>query len=207
MIAIGATVYLSILTIGGIDDIFSRIMASLFFGVGLFWVVMFDTWLWTGKIGRLFHNKPSYLLDLLFCIVTNFIGIIGFCLLVSLTRLGDSLAETAKVLVETKQNDTWYSILILSFLCGLIIYIAVKGYTIAKHGISKVLCCFLGVSVFIMCGFENVFANAAYYTYARFFDWKALLYFSLMILGNGAGAILFDTFLRLISHLEDSKKN
>lgn len=205
-IALGTVVYLSILAIGE-GSYLAKIIGSLFFGVGLFWVLIYDTWLYTGKVGHLFKNKPIYALDLLFCAITNFLGIIFFCFLVSLTRIADPIKEEAMKLVQAKQNDTWYSILILSILCGMVIYISVRGYTICKSGIGKVLSCFLGISLFIICGFENVFANAGYYMLAGYFSPKAFLYFVLMVLGNGIGAIVIDSLLRITTHLEEHKKN
>ena len=48
---------------------------------------------------------------------------------------------------------------------------------------------FLSIFIFIICGYEHVIANACYFTYAKFFSWKALFYFFLMMTGNSIGAI------------------
>ena len=205
LIAIGATVYLSMLA-GGQGEYHAKILGSLFFGVGLYGIIIFDTWLYTGKVGNTLNEKPSYLLDLLICVLGNLIGVVLLSLLISVTRYGESLQAQASILVAQKQNDSWYSILFLAFMCGVMIYIACKGHAICPNPIGKIILCFLAVSVFILCGFEHVVANASYYAYAHFSNLKAFGYFALMALGNGLGAIFFDGLLKLISHLKVSDR-
>ncbi|MCR4698360.1 MAG: formate/nitrite transporter family protein [Bacilli bacterium] len=205
LIAIGATVYLSILQMSH-NEYLGKIIGSLFFGVGLYGIIIFETWLYTGKVGNTLNEKPSYLFDLLVCVVGNLIGVILLSFVISLTRYGASLQEVATTIVEQKHQDSWYSILILAFLCGVMIYIACKGHAICFNPVGKVILCFLAVAVFILCGFEHVVANAAYYTFARFFDPISILHFALMALGNGLGAISFDGLLKLISHLKVSDR-
>ena len=51
-IALGATVYLSMLAIN------QKFIGSLLFGVGLFTIISFGLWLYTGKIGFVINEKP-----------------------------------------------------------------------------------------------------------------------------------------------------
>lgn len=198
-IAIGATVYLSMLALN------QKFIGSILFGVGLFTIIAFGLWLYTGKIGFVINEKLNYLLKLLVCFIGNIIGAILLPLVVSLTRYKDTLKETALTLVNAKQNDTWYSILILSILCGMLIYIAVKGQQICKSNIGKTLIIFLAVSVFIMSGFEHVIANASYYSYAKLFNGKVFLYILLMMVGNSIGAIVLELLYKLT--LQKNKEN
>ncbi|MCQ2771947.1 MAG: formate/nitrite transporter family protein [Bacilli bacterium] len=188
MIALGATVYLSCLPA-------NKIIGSFMFGLGLFTIIFFKQWLYTGKVGFVLDNKPKYLIDLVLCFAMNIIGVVVTCLLISLTRAGDTLTTNATALVNAKQNDTWYSILILSIFCGMMIYLAVKGQQVESK-LAKILFVFLPVSLFILCGFEHVIANAAYYTYARVFDAKTVLYFALMFIGNAIGSIILDLLFK-----------
>lgn len=201
-ITIGGTVYLSMLD-GGKGEYMAKILGSLFFGLGLFTIITFATWLYTGKVGFVLDNKPKYFLDLLICVLGNFAGVFSLSKLISFTRYGDMLYNQAIKLVEQKQADTWYSILILSFMCGIMIYIAVKGHMVCSYPVGKALICFLAVAVFILCGFEHVIANAVYYTYAKYFDLKALVYFMIMTIGNGLGSISIDGLLKLQTKLKD----
>ena len=191
-IVIGASVYLSLLET-------SKIVGSLLFGFGLFVIINFELHLYTGKVGFILDNKPKYLLDLLVCLIGNFIGVIILASLIKLTRVGDLLSQASTNLVSAKQNDSWYSIFLLSFMCGIMIYLAVLGHKKCPYGIGKALLVFFAVSIFILCGFEHCIANAVYYTYAGIFNWKAFWYFVLMIVGNGLGSILFDGLLKLIN--------
>ena len=69
---------------------------------------------------------------------------------------------------------------------------------------SKIHCILIliTISLFILCGFEHVVANACYYTYAGEFSFKIVLWFILMAIGNGLGSIAFDGLIKLIKHLE-----
>ena len=118
-----------------------------------------------------------------------------------LTRIYPILQSEAIELVKAKQNDSWYSIFILSIMCGIMIYIAVIGHERSPYTLGKALFCFLAVSAFIISGHEHCIANAAYYTLAGVFNTKALLYFILMILGNAIGSIGIDGLLKVVNWL------
>lgn len=205
-IAIGATVNLSILSMGG-NEIGAKIAGALFFGIGLYCVIVFSSWLYTGKVGFVLDNKAKYWLDLLICFLGNIAGALLFTYLISLTSKGIELRAVAESLVNKKQDMTWYSMLLLSFGCGVLVYIAVKGYQVIPYGVGKVAVVFISVATFILCGFEHIIANMSYYTYARFFDLKAFGYFALMLLGNSAGAICFDGLIKLMNHFKSESKN
>ena len=194
-ITIGASVYLSLIET-------NKIVGSLLFGFGLFTIIHFNIHLYTGKVGNVLNKKPIYLIELLICMLGNFIGVIFLSFIIKQTRIGDNLAIQALKLVEAKQNDTWYSILILATMCGVMIYLAVKGYQKSEYPLGKVIFCFLAISIFILCSFEHCIANAAYYTLAGVFNLKALGYFLLMILGNAIGAIVLDGIFKVIDYIK-----
>lgn len=198
-IAIGACVYLSLIST-------HKVVGSFLFGLGLFAIIHFNLYLYTGKVGNLLGQPPKYLLDLLICLLGNLLGVIALTALIRLSRISDSLVLEAVKIVEMKQSDTWYSILILSILCGVMIYLAVKGHQKCEYPIGKIIFCFLSISIFILCGFEHCVANAAYYTLAGQLDFKTLWNFLLMILGNAGGAILFDGLLRITDYIRDNEK-
>ena len=193
-IVIGATAYLLLRET-------YYIAGTLLFGLGLFSIIHAKLYLYTGKVGYVLNNKPKYLLDLLVCLIGNFIGVVALASLLKLTRIGPTLTSTSLELVTTKQNDTWYSIFILSIMCGIMIYIAVKGHEKCPYNLGKVLFCFIAVSVFIVSGHEHCIANAAYYTFSGVFNLKAFFYFLLMIVGNAIGSIIVDLLLKVIYKL------
>ncbi len=199
-ITIGATVYLSCLKAGQ-GELSAKIWGAVFFGIGLFSIIQWHTWLYTGKVGNTLSKKPSYLIDLLICCLVNILAVIALSALISASTIGQGLKDTALNIVNAKQEAPWYSILITSFGCGIMIYIAVKGHEVCPYPFGKVIICFFAVAVFILCGFDHVIANASYYTYAGYIDWKTILYFIIMAIGNGLGSIFFDGLLKLQNYL------
>lgn len=198
-IALGSTVYCMVYPSAG------KVVASFLFGLGLFTVIQFKLYLYTGKIGFVLDNKVSYLLDLLICFIGNVIGAVAIAFLFKYSRSGESLVNASKALVDAKYNDSWYSILFLSIGCGMMIYLAVKGHQICPYPIGKAAFVFLPVMLFILCGFEHVVANAAYFAYAGVFDLKTVLYFVLMLLGNSIGSIILDILFKLCLPKEEKK--
>lgn len=198
-IVFGATCYLTCASQGTYS---LKIVGSFMFGIGLFTIIQFGFWLYTGKVGLALDNKLSYILDLLVCLIGNLIGVILLSLILKQTPIiSDSIKNLCKTLVENKQNEKWYQVIILGIMCGVMIYLAVIGHKKTEYPLGKVLFAFMPISLFILCGFEHVVANACYYTYAGVFSAKVVLWFILMAIGNAIGSILFDGALKLISYL------
>ena len=181
MIAVGGIVYLSCE---------NKAVGAFLFGTGLFTVLTFGFFLFTGKVGYAVENKPSYLIDLCFIWLGNFIGAFFTGTVITLTRAGAALSEKAAALCETKMNDTPLSIFILAFFCGMLMFIAADGYKIINNGTGKALTIFLPVMVFILSGFEHCIANMFYFSLAGAWTPRSFGYLIIMSLGNAAGGIL-----------------
>lgn len=203
-ITFGATVYLMCLSAGA-GEFAAKVTGAVMFCIGLFTIIHFNLWLYTGKIGYALDNKPIYLLDCFISFVGNVVGAIVLPLLISLTTAGSKLQEQATTLVNAKLDAPWYSIFIMSMMCGVMIYLAVEGHKRAKYSIAKFIFAFMPIILFILCGFEHVVANVTYFTYARIFSWKALFYFVLMFFGNAFGSIIFAGLLKAIDRLNPKK--
>lgn len=204
-IVLGATCYLMCAIQGGFGF---KLAGSFMFGIGLFTIIHYGYWLYTGKVGYLLENKPRYILELLVCLCGNLIGVILLSLLIKLSGAtsivgasGKTIEEFCKVLVENKQNEKWYQVIILSLLCGVMIYLAVDGHKRAPYAGAKIIFAFMPISLFILLGFEHVVANACYYTYAGVFNLKVVLWFFLMALGDGLGSIFVYLGLKLVNYL------
>ena len=181
MIGIGGTIYLSI------DN---KIVGSILFAIGLFIIVVYSFNLYTGKIGYLINNfNKKYIRELIITLIGNFIGTFFVGFILKYTRIYTMISEKAKTLADIKLNDTLISILILSFFCGILMYLAVNTYKEVKD-IGKYLAVFLGVIVFILCGFEHCIANMYYFSVSSTWSLNTLLYLLVMILGNSLGGIL-----------------
>lgn len=181
MIGIGGTIYLSL------DN---KIVGSILFAIGLFIIVVYSFNLYTGKIGYLINNfNKKYIRELIITLIGNFIGTLFVGFILKYTRIYTMISEKAKTLADIKLNDTLISILILSFFCGILMYLAVNTYKEVKD-IGKYLAVFLGVIVFILCGFEHCIANMYYFTVSSTWSLNTLLYLLVMILGNSLEGIL-----------------
>lgn len=181
MIGIGGTIYLSL------DN---KVVGSSLFGIGLFMIVIYGFNLYTGKIGYLVDNfNFKYIKMLVITLIGNFIGTFFVGYIFMFTRIYSLIHDKAKLLVDVKLDDSLVSILILAFFCGILMYLAVNTYKENKD-ISKYLGVFLGVIVFILCGFEHCIANMYYFSVANIWNLNTLLYLLIMILGNSLGGML-----------------
>lgn len=178
-ISIGATIYLVLE---------NKTVGALLFTIGLFVICAFGLNLFTGKIGYVLENKnhPNCLVIWL----GNFLGCIGASGLIRLAK--PSLHKTAAKLVEAKLQLNWYSVLILGFFCGVLMYLAVENHRSNSNDFGKVIGLFLCVSVFILCGFEHSIADMCYCVFG-ISSWKELPQILLFLVGvslaNSAGSL------------------
>ncbi len=180
MISIGGTIYLSLE---------NKMLGAFLFSIGLFAICTNGYNLYTGKIGYVIENKIKYLLELLLTLLGNIIGTVSCGYLLSLSRIGTSLREKAQLICEIKLNDNLLSIFILAVFCGIIMYLAVDLYK-KLNDFGKYMGIFLGITVFILAGFEHCVANMYYFSAADMWSWKTVLYVLVMVLGNSTGSIL-----------------
>ena len=177
-IAIGGIIYLSVE---------NKIIGALLFTVGLYAIVLNGLFLYTGKVGYLVveKDKKEYLLILLTTWLGNLVGtaIGAFAFLNTRNAL---VAQNVDIICDAKLDDTPLSIFILAVFCGFLMYIAVDGFK--EKGNPIIL--FMGVSVFILCGFEHCIANMFSFSLAGAWSGKAFLYLLIMTIGNSVGGIL-----------------
>lgn len=185
MIAVGGTVYLSL------DN---KVVGASLFTIGLVSVLLCNFNLYTGKIGYLVNNfNLKYIKEMFITLVGNFIGasFIGFIL--RYTRIYSNIKSKADILAVAKLNDSLLSIFILSIFCGLLMYFAVNGFK-KVNDFGKYLVVYLGVVVFILCGFEHCIANIYYFSVADVWSLKTLGYVGVMILGNSLGSFILSFY-------------
>ena len=181
MIAIGGTVFLSIE---------NKVIGASLFSIGLFGVLIYNLNLYTGKIGYLITNfNLKYVKELAITIIGNFIGACSVGFILRYTRIYDKIYEKSLILANTKLNDNILSIFILSIFCGLLMYYAVNGFK-KQTDFGKYLVVYLGVAVFILCGFEHCIANMYYFSVADIWSFKTLGYTGIMVLGNSIGSFI-----------------
>lgn len=186
LIGIGGTAYLSCE---------SPVVGSLFFTVSLFSIIVFGFNLYTGKVGYILDNKPSYLIEVAVVWLGNGLGTIIFALLLLQTRLA-FLQEKAIEICNMKLEQTPLSAFILAIFCGIIIYIAVESNHLLKD-LGKYISLFLAVCVFAMSGFEHCIANMFYFTLGNAWSWKMALLIVIMTIGNAIGGLVIPVFKKL----------
>ena len=169
MISIGCCVYL------GCDV---KWVGAVLFAIGLMTVVAFKLDLYTGKVGYIVENPPSYLWYMPVIIVGNFVG----CLIAGLMMPIDA----ASALVANKLDLEWYSVLFRGVFCGMLMFIAVDFYKQRNSFLALVFC----VPVFILAGFEHSIADMFYFCSAGVYSMEALVFIVIVIIGNGIGGML-----------------
>lgn len=169
MISIGCCVYL------GCDV---KWVGAVLFAIGLMTVVAFKLDLYTGKVGYIVENPPSYLWYMPVIIVGNFVG----CLIAGLMMPIDA----ASTLVANKLDLEWYSVLFRGVFCGMLMFIAVDFYKQRNSFLALVFC----VPVFILAGFEHSIADMFYFCSAGVYSMEALVFIVIVIIGNGIGGML-----------------
>ena len=136
MISIGCCVFL-----GCYNDV--KWVGAVLFAIGLMTVVAFKLDLYTGKVGYIVENPPSFLWYMPVIIVGNFVG----CLITGLMMPYD----VATTLVDNKLALEWYSVLFRGVFCGVLMFIAVDFFKQRNSFLALLFC----VPVFILAGFEQ----------------------------------------------------
>ena len=167
----------------------SKVTGAVFFCLGLFAICTFGFNLFTGKVGYVFDRPLAYTGFVLSVWLGNLIGtgIVGYA--VRATRIA-GIAEKAAAMCQTKLNDGLMSIFILSVFCNILMFIAVDGFLNNPHQVGKYIGIFLGVTEFILCGFEHCVANMFYFSVANAWSGKTVLYLLVMSVGNACGGVI-----------------
>lgn len=173
----------------------NAVMGAFLFGFGLLTIVSYGFKLYTGAVGYLAiqgENAPRYLLELLLIWLGNLAGCFSVGFLVRQTRSFPGFAERVANVCAAKAGDSFVSWLILSFFCGILMYVAVETFK-RKEELSatvRVPVLFLCVAIFILSGYEHCIANMYYFSAAGMWSWKALAAIGVMTLGNSLGGML-----------------
>lgn len=195
-IGLGGTVFLRL------RDAFpgGNVVGAFFFAIGLFIICTRGYNLFTGKACYLFDNPwPGYLWDLLIIWVGNLLGTMLIGAMENLTGICGAEAGvnvTGQALVSAKMDASLLSLFLLGFLCNVCIFAEVNGYANNPHELGRYLSIFLGVTVFIVCGFEHSVADMYYWSVSGILyeaPGQSLLRLVVISLGNVAGGL----FLRL----------
>ena len=185
-IGLAGTVFLSV------PDKFA---GAFLFGFGLLTIVVCGFKLYTGAIGYLVlkgKEFPAYLRTLVFIWIGNWIGTFFVGTAIRASRVGAPIVERAQGLCQAKVADSWTSLLILSFFCGILMFLAVDTFRRKEEvpSVVRMFLVFLCVMVFILSGFEHCIADMYYFSVAGMWNTDTLVRTLWMTLGNSLGGFL-----------------
>ena len=198
MLCIGCSVFIGAVAFD------ARFIGSFFFSVALILILLTGTALYTGKIGYVFENKPSFILDLLIIWIGNLIGATGSGYLLRLTRSANptgAFYQAGLALSEARLNDSYLSLFVLAIFCGMLVFIAVDGFKKFESPFVKIIVVILAIGSFVASGFEHVVADMFFYAFANAWAtdfWKVLLSLLVMTAGNSIGSIFVWAALKFI---------
>ena len=203
----------AVIGIGGIVFLSTenRYIGAVAFSIGLFSICEFGFSLYTGKIGKLIgyikEKDKASIIDLPFIVIGNYVGCLFISGIMHLTRVYDKLLAVDKTLVETKLGDTWWSVLVLAFMCGIMIYLGVENFGRTSNNFSKIFGLVICVFVFIMSSFEHSIADMFYFVFANSFTLKTFGYILLIVLGNGLGGLFIPFVLLIKDSIKEKAKS
>lgn len=163
---------------------------AFLFGLGLFTILNFGFYLYTGKVGYIVNEKPSYIIDVALIWLGNLIGVLVSAFALSFTRTAGNMAETAAALCDVKTADNPLSAFVLAFFCGLLMFIAADGFKTIKGDIGRAVIVFLPIMAFIISGFEHSIADMFYFSIAKKWSLDSAVYVIIVTLGNAFGGML-----------------
>ena len=184
MIAIAATGYLVV------DN---KYFAATIFAIGLFTIYFFGFYLYTGKVGYIAEKKNT--LEVCVVYLSNIVGTILCGLLLLNTRIVETgIVEKTAELALHKIHDGPLSVLILSFFCGVLMFLAAEANNYAKatnNPIFGAVVIYLCVVTFLLAGFDHSIANTFYFTLGKAWSMHAVVSLIVATIGNALGGLFF----------------
>lgn len=176
LIAVGGTVYLSC------DN---KYIGAVLFSVALLCICLKGYSLFTGKIGFIPEKHGKNELSALFL---GLLGNAAACVICGLLLSAalPHIASAAQEACAAKLSQTFYSTLIRSIFCGILMYLAVSIYR-DKGKIVGILFC---IPVFILSGFEHSIADMFYFSLSGAPSLRVFGFLGTVLLGNSVGAVI-----------------
>ena len=166
-----------------------KLVGALLFCVGLYTICEMQFHLFTGRVCYALEQPLWSWSRFPLIWIGNWLGAGLAASLLGLTRVGPAARQAALVLVAGKNGDTLLSLFILGFFCNIFVFIAVAGYKTFPLALGKYLAIFVGITVFIMSGYEHSVADMFYYFMAGQMDQEALVRLLVITGGNICGGL------------------
>lgn len=154
----------------------NKFLGAILFSLGLLTICKLRLNLFTGLIGFVLEKKQNPL-HIFIILVSNVFG--GYLIGLLISLILDKYVSLA--LLNISNWDVSISFALKAFMCGAIMYIAVKLF---KEG--SVLGILIGVPLFILSAYQHCIVNAIMLGIGRTFNLCILI----SILGNAFGSLL-----------------
>lgn len=166
-----------------------KLVGAVLFCIGLCTICEMQFHLFTGRVCYALEQPLWRWLQFPVIWIGNWLGAGLAANLLFLTRMGPAARKAAQALVMAKNGDTFLSLFVLGFFCNIFVFIAVEGYKTFPHVLGKYLAIFVGITVFIMSGYEHSVADMFYYFMAGQMDQETLVRLLVITAGNVCGGI------------------
>lgn len=187
-VALAASIYLVFSSFG------LRPLGAVLFCVGLIIIVIYKLSLFTGKIGYALAKDGPSPLTLLMTFLGNATAVIGAGFLLSLLRFTGwtalfDLIDGITLSRMIGSGEAWYMALFNGFFCGVLVFLAIYVYRVAKQTWIKWLGLVFFISLFVILGFEHCLANMYYFSLANAWNGSLVVNVLLVIVGNSLGGM------------------
>lgn len=135
--------------------------------------------LYTGMVG---HYKFDYLMIL--SLLGNILGTYLMSLYTIFFR--PDQINIYMDLVSKKLSYGLLGTLIMSIVCGLLIFIGVRDHIVHKRLTVLIMC----IAAFVIIGADHCIANSFYFFCSNDFNWNILAYLLVCIVGNTLGSYI-----------------
>ncbi len=179
--------------------VLETVLGSFMFSFGLLLVCSFGVKLYTGKIGYVLDNKPSYLIELGEMLLGNILGavVVGFIVHCSSTYYA-SLITKVTAICNLKLAHEWYALLFQSMGCGILVYLAVECFKSNHHPIIRITGLILCITVMVAVGFTHIIAEMFFFTVLNLWNGETIVYLLLVLLGNSLGSIFLHLLFKIV---------
>jgi len=176
------------ISVGGVVFINTpnAIAGSFLFSLGLFLVCHFKWGLYTGRVQKLVEVSVKSVPELIIVYLGNLLGTLSVGYLIRLCGKAEAILKVES-LAQYKLSLPLLNVLILSFFCGVMMYVAVTGFKKIEDPVGKHLAVILPVMVFINSGFEHSIADLFYISAANAWGIEAVKFSIAAAIGNLIG--------------------
>jgi len=165
----------------------NAIIGSFLFSLGLFLICHFKWGLYTGRVQNLVEvSVKSSVPELATVYSGNLAGTLLAGYLIRFCSKADVISNV-EAIAQYKLSLPLLNVLILSFFCGILMYVAVTGFKRIEDPVGKHLVIVLPVMVFIISGFEHSIADLFYISAANAWGIEAIKFSTAAAIGNLLG--------------------